>query len=168
MKNLRVLAITAICAIAFVSCKKENAADKISAENIEAAATRDANADKFPVITWDKTEHDFGTINQGDVVETKFSFKNTGDKPLVIVNIKGSCGCTVPNDWPRNAILPGESGSFSVKFNSRGKRGQNNKSVTVTCNTEKGREVVKIKALVNVPEGAAAAKKPARTLNTKK
>ncbi len=158
MKNLRILAITAVCAIAFVSCKKENAADKISAENVEAAAVRDASANKFPVMTFDKTEHDFGTIEQGDVVDTKFSFKNTGDKPLVIVNIKGSCGCTVPNDWPRNAILPGESGSFGVKFNSRGKKGQNNKSITVTCNSEKGREVVRIKVLVNAPVGAAPKK----------
>jgi len=163
MKKLRVIAFTALCGLAFVSCKKENAADKINSENIAVAAERDANSDKFPVMTFDKTEHDFGNLKQGDVGETTFSFKNTGEKPLVIVGIKGSCGCTVPNDWPREAIAPGASGKFSVKFNSRGKKNLTTQTVTVTANTEKGKEVVKIKAMVEVPAGAAvpvAAKQP--------
>ena len=156
MKTLKTLAITAICALAFTSCKKENAAEKISTANIEAAATRDASANQFPVMQWDKTEHDFGTIKQGEVVETRFSFTNTGDKPLVIVNIKGSCGCTVPNDWPRQPIMPGATGSFGVKFDSKGKKNQNNKSVTVTANTETGKEVVQIKVFVDAPVVAVA------------
>ncbi len=160
MKNFKTVAITAMCVFALLSCKKENAVDKINKENIEKAAVRDESSDKFPVMTFDKTEHDFGTIQQGEIAETTFNFKNTGNKPLVIVNIKGSCGCTVPNDWPRNAILPGESGNFSVKFNSKGRKGQNNKSITITANTEKGRDVVKIKVNVNAPEGVAIAKKP--------
>lgn len=155
MKNLRVLAFTALCGLAFVSCKKENAADKINTENVAVAAERDANSNKFPVMTFDKTEHDFGTIQQGEAVETMFNFTNTGEKPLVIVGIKGSCGCTIPNDWPREAIAPGESGKFSVKFNSRGKKNLAQQTVTVTANTEKGKEMVKIKAMVEVPEGGA-------------
>jgi len=158
MKKLRVIAFTALCGLAFVSCKKENAADKINTENIAVAAERDANSSKFPVMTFDKTEHDFGDLKQGDVAETIFSFKNTGEKPLVIVGIKGSCGCTVPNDWPREAIAPGASGKFSVKFNSRGKKNLTQQTVTITANTEKGKETVKIKAMVEVPAGAAAAK----------
>ena len=156
MKKLRVIAFTALCGLAFVSCKKENAAEKINTENIAVAAERDANSDKFPVMTFDKTEHDFGNMKQGDVAETKFSFENTGEKPLVIVGIKGSCGCTIPNDWPREAIAPGDSGSFSVKFNSRGKKNVTQQTVTITANTEKGSERVKIKAMVEVPEGAAS------------
>lgn len=157
MKNLRVLAFAALCGLAFVSCKKENAADKINTENIAVAAERDANSNKFPIMTFDKTEHDFGTLKQGDAVETMFNFTNTGEKPLVIVGIKGSCGCTVPNDWPREAIAPGASGKFSVKFNSRGKKNLTQQTVTITANTEKGKEMVKIKAMVEVPEGAATA-----------
>lgn len=163
MKKLRVLALTAVCGLMLVSCKKENAADKINSENVAAAAQRDANADKFPVMTFDKVEHDFGTIKQGDQVETTFNFTNTGEKPLVIVGIKGSCGCTVPNDWPREAIAPGASGKFTVKFNSRGKRNLTQQTVTVSCNTENKKEQVKIKAMVEVPEGAAANKAGAVT-----
>ncbi len=62
MKKLRVIAFTALCGLAFVSCKKENAAEKINTENIAVAAERDANSDKFPVMTFDKTEHDFGNL----------------------------------------------------------------------------------------------------------
>lgn len=158
MKKLRVIAFTALCGLAFVSCKKENAADKISTDNIAVAAERDANSNKFPVMTFDKVMHDFGDLKQGDVAETVFNFKNTGEKPLVIVGIKGSCGCTVPNDWPREAIAPGASGKFSVKFNSRGKKNVVNQTVTITANTEKGKETVKIKATVEVPVGVATAK----------
>lgn len=161
MKRIKMLAFSAIFGLALVACKQENAAAKIDEANISAAAERDANSGKFPVMTFDKVEHDFGTIKQGDQVETKFSFKNTGEKPLVIVGIKGSCGCTIPNDWPRNAIAPGESGEFSVKFNSRGKKNLAQQTITVTANTEKGRETVKIKAMVEVPESAVTLAKPA-------
>jgi len=164
MKKFRIIAFTALCGLAFVSCKKENAAEKINTDNIAVAAERDANSSKFPVMTFDKTEHDFGNLKQGDIVDTKFSFKNTGEKPLVIVSIKGSCGCTIPNDWPREAIAPGDSGSFSVKFNSRGKKNLAQQTVTITANTEKGTEKVKIKAMVEVPEGAANATNAAAKL----
>ncbi len=152
MKNIKVLAFTILCGLALISCKKENAADKITAENIEVAAERDINSNKFPVMTFDKVLHDFGDLKQGDVAETTFNFENTGESPLVIVGIKGSCGCTVPNDWPRNAIVPGASGKFSVKFNSKGKKNLTQQTITVTANTEKGTEQVKIKAMVAAPE----------------
>lgn len=167
MKTLKTIAITAVCALAFISCKKENAADKITTENIEAAATRDASANKFPVMTWEQKEYDFGNIKQGEVVETRFNFTNTGDKPLVIVNIKGSCGCTVPADWPRQPIMPGKTGSFGVKFDSKGKKNQNNKTVTVTANTETGKETVQIKVFVEAPAAGTVAPKATPTLITK-
>jgi len=161
MKRLKMLAVTAICGLALVACKNENAAAKIDEANISAAQQRDANSGKFPVMTFDKMEHDFGTIKQGDQVETIFKFTNTGEKPLVIVGIKGSCGCTVPNDWPREAIAPGAEGQFTVKFNSRGKKNKTNQTVTITANTEKGREMVKISAMVEVPNTPAVTlKKP--------
>ena len=150
-----------------VTTWKENAADKINTENVAVAAERDANSNKFPVMTFDKTEHDFVNLKQGDVAETIFSFKNTGEKPLVIVGIKGSCGCTVPNDWPREAIAPGVSGKFSVKFNSRGKKNLTTQTITVTANTEKGKEIVKIKAMVEVPATTAGVVKKPAVISTK-
>ena len=141
-----ILILAGIFAMSLVSCK-ENAADKVSEEKVEAAAERDAKAGDFPVMTFTEVEHDFGTINEGDVVEHTFEFKNTGNSPLVISNAVGSCGCTVPS-WPKEPVAPGETAEMLVKFNSNGKPNQNTKTVTITANTETGKERIKIKALV--------------------
>lgn len=145
MKKI-ILGLSTLCFVAFTSCK-ENAAKKIEESNVTAAAERDATASKFPVIEFDKKEHDFGEIESKTAVETTFSYKNTGDAPLVITDIKSSCGCTVPQDWSRAPLAPGESGDFSVKFNGSGAN-KITKTITVTANTEKGSEVVKITAFV--------------------
>ena len=151
------LGLSAMCLIAFTSCK-ENAAKKIEEKNIAAAAERDANASKFPVIEFNETEHDFGEIEKGKKVSTVFKYKNIGDAPLVITDIKSTCGCTVPQDWSREPLAPGESGEFSVTYNGSGSN-KVSKSITVTANTEKGKEIVKISAFVK----DSNAKKPAVT-----
>ena len=145
MKKI-ILGLSAMCLIAFVSCK-ENAAKKIEESNIAAAAERDAVASNFPVLEFDKKEHDFGEIEAKTAVETVFNYKNTGDAHLVITDIKSSCGCTVPKDWSRLPLAPGDSGKFSVKFNGSGAN-KITKTITVTANTEKGSEIVKITAFV--------------------
>lgn len=140
------LGLSALCLIAFTSCK-ENVAKKIEESNIAAAAERDASASKFPVIEFDKKEHDFGEIEKNTPVETSFTYTNTGDAPLVITDIKSTCGCTVPQDWSREPLAPGSSGKFSVKFNGSGAN-KVTKSINITANTEKGTESVKITAFV--------------------
>jgi len=135
----------AMSLVLFTSCK-DDASKKVNSENVAQAAQRDAVATNFAAMTFEETEHDFGTINEGDQVETTFKFKNTGSAPLLISNIKGSCGCTVPNDWPKEPIAPGGEGQFTVKYNSTNKPNLKTNTVTVTANTEKGREIVRIKA----------------------
>ena len=76
----------------------------------------------------------FGTINEGDKVERSFKFINTGKKALVISNATASCGCTVP-EKPEQPIKPGETGIIKVVFNSQGKEGHQEKTITVTANT---------------------------------
>ena len=98
-------------------------------------------------MEFDKLEHDFGVINEGDVVETIFSFKNTGKSALIITNASSSCGCTIPN-YPMQPIAPGDSGEITVKFNSSGKPNMQTKTVTLVTNTPNGRENVVIKAEV--------------------
>ncbi|WP_157208995.1 DUF1573 domain-containing protein [Mariniflexile maritimum] len=132
--------------MAFTSCK-DNASNKVHEANVTAAAERDANALKFPVIEFNETEHDFGAIERNQPVETTFSYKNTGNAPLVITDIKTSCGCTVPEGWSKDPLAPGETGSFSIKFNGSGSN-KITKTITVSANTEKGSEVVKITAFV--------------------
>lgn len=154
-----ILILAGVFAMSLFSCKK-NAADKVSDEKVEEAAARDAKAGDLPVMTFDEVEHDFGIINEGDVVEHKFSFTNTGKTPLVITNAKGSCGCTVP-EWPKEPIAPGAKGEMLVKFNSKGKPNKQQKTVTITANTEAGKEKVKIKAMVT-PDPEKEAERAAR------
>lgn len=148
-----ILLVALVVGVAFTSCK-EDAAKKVDEANVEAAATRDATAAKFPKMEFDNKVHDFGTITQGTPVETLFKFTNTGDAPLVIVDAKSSCGCTVP-EYTKDPIAPGASGELLVKFNGSGKN-QVSKTVTITANTQAGKETLQIKAFVNPKDGAPA------------
>ena len=105
-------------------------------------------------IQFEQTEFDFGTINQGESVSHKFTFKNTGDEPLIINSAKGNCGCTVP-EWPKEPIPPGEEGTLNVKFDSKGKSGAQNKKVTITANTNPQQTFIYVKGNVSVPQSTA-------------
>jgi hypothetical protein len=108
---------------------------------------------KYPVMAFDKTEHDFGTINQGDKVTYSFAFTNTGASDLIISNAVGSCGCTVP-EYPKAPLKPGESGKIKVSFNSAGKNGRQQKTVTIATNTATGKEIITIKANITPKAGS--------------
>jgi hypothetical protein len=148
----RVIFLVAVFAVfTLSSCKKDNASNKVKGENVEAAAARDAEISKgSPILEWDKTEFDFGTIEQGEKVTTTFNFTNVGEADLVVTKVAGSCGCTVPA-WPKEPVTvkPGESKIIDVTFNSTGKKNKTTNTVTLTTNTESGKEVVRIKAFVN-------------------
>lgn len=87
-----------------------------------------------PVLTLEKSTHEFGDIYQGDVVEHTFKFTNTGNQPLLITNIATSCGCTTPQ-WPRDPIMPGGKGELKVGFNSAGKMNKQTKVLPITSNS---------------------------------
>lgn len=149
----KVVLIMVVATMALVSCK-EDATKKIKSENIEIAANRDEVSKKLPLMDFEKTEHDFGTIVKGTPVETVFKFTNTGEAPLIITNAKSSCGCTIP-EYPKDKpIAPGETGELLVKFNGSGENTVT-KIVTVTANTAKGSEKIRIKAFVKPKEEAA-------------
>lgn len=101
-------------------------------------------------ISYDKTEHSFGTVKQGDSVECVFKITNTGNEPLIIEEAHGSCGCTVP-DYPKDPIAAGQTRDIKVKFNSAGKKGSQTKTVTLTSNTDPITSVLTIKAEVDAP-----------------
>ncbi|MGY0392915.1 DUF1573 domain-containing protein [Bizionia sp. KMM 8389] len=160
-----ILGLSAFCLIAFTSCK-EDATQKIDESNVAEAADRDAQASNFPVLSFEKREHDFGEIPSKQSVETVFKYTNTGNAPLVITDIKSTCGCTVPQDWSKEPLAPGEGGEFTVKFNGSGAN-KVTKTITVTANTEAGKETVKISAFVKPdPNAPAKAAAPAVTNQT--
>ena len=139
-------AMFAIASLVLVSCK-ENAALRIDEEKAKEAEMAHAESGKVAVMSFEETNHDFGNVKAGETVEHTFKFKNTGSSDLVISNAKASCGCTVPS-YTKTPVGPGQEGEVSVSFNSAGKSGNQNKSVTITANTEKGSEVVNFTANV--------------------
>lgn len=86
-------------------------------------------------IYWLESSHDFGTIREGKFVTHKFEFENIGDVPYNIKEVEGSCGCTIA-DYSSNAVPPGGKGYILVKFNSKGKKGDNTEFVTVIGNSQ--------------------------------
>jgi len=145
---------SALTFVLFVACQGTTAKKVNSSTTASSPATPSASSagtaktTGVPVMTFDKTSHDFGTINEGDKVTTTFGFTNTGDADLIIVDARGSCGCTVP-EYPKNkAIAPGETGSIVVSFDSSNKPGIQQKSVTLSANTASGREMLRIKSSV--------------------
>jgi hypothetical protein len=109
-----------------------------------------------------KEEYNFGTIKQGDVVNYDFEFTNTGKEPLVITQASGSCGCTVPT-WPKEPIAPGAKAVIKVTFNSAGKMGMQDKTVTLQSNAKQNPMVLHLKGTVDKPaETAPATSAPAK------
>jgi len=133
-----------VLAVATVSFGQISCDNRKQGESAKATAS-----DKMPKITFDeKGIYDFGTLTEGDTVEHIFKFTNTGEFPLIINNITASCGCTTP-EWPREPVAPGQSSSIRVRFNSRGKSGEQNKTVTIFANTDPSMTDLQFKALVN-------------------
>jgi hypothetical protein len=83
-------------------------------------------------ISFETTSHDFGTLAEGGNGTFEFVFKNTGKDPLVLNNVRSTCGCTVP-EWPREPVLKGDKGKIKVSYNTR-ITGSFSKSITVYSN----------------------------------
>ena len=106
-----------------------------------------------PIITFEKTEHDFGKINEADGrVSVVFKFKNEGMAPLVLSNVRASCGCTTPT-WTKEPVEPGQTGSITVTYNPNGRPGRFQKTVTITSNASEATKKVYIKGEV-IPKPA--------------
>ena len=100
-----------------------------------------------PEISFEKTVIDYGTVNKGDNGIREFVFKNSGNAPLIISNVKSTCGCTIPKK-PEKPILPGESEKIQVKYDTK-RVGFIRKSITVTSNAASSpTTILKIKGQV--------------------
>jgi hypothetical protein len=120
----------------------------------EAAPVEEKPEGPLPVMEFKTTDHDFGTIEEGKKVTVTYSIKNTGQAPLIIQNAQPSCGCTDP-DWTKTPIPVGGEGFVKASFDSKGKPGMQNKTITVTANTWPKTTLLKFKAMVaSKPDGA--------------
>lgn len=105
-----------------------------------------AKAQSGPVMTFEKSEMDYGTIALGADGVRLFKFKNTGTEPLVVKNAHGSCGCTVPK-WPDTPIGVGKTGVIEVKYDTS-RSGTFSKSVYVETNEANPQHTLVIRGTV--------------------
>ena len=149
MKKVTILFAFIISTSVFISCADNvPAKEKVKIEKLSKAKFRDTEMKKGTAsISFDKQVYDFGTVNEGEFVETVFKVTNSGKTDLVISNAQATCGCTVP-EWPKSPIKPGETGDIKVKFNTNGKPNRQQKTVTLTTNTVAGKERLTIKGMV--------------------
>ena len=126
-----------------------SAASRSTDSNVQLASHPekiDDNAPK-PKFNFSNTEYDFGTINEGDIIEHTFQFTNTGESPLIIEKATASCGCTVPK-WPNDPIPVGGTGEIEVRFDSKNKPNQQIKTITISANTDPTLTRLRIKGFV--------------------
>lgn len=140
-----------IAIIPFIySCNNDEKATSNEVVNNPATASAPGDTTNLPKFQWEKEVHDFGKIVQGERVAYAFKFTNVGKTDLVISDAKGSCGCTVP-EYSKTPVKPGESGKVDVIFDSDGKSGKQDKTVTLMANTNPNTVVLRITGEVEVP-----------------
>jgi hypothetical protein len=127
MKKIIFITLTAI---SLAACTSNEGANN-EARRLEYAQFLDSPTQ----ITYEEMEYNFGEVKEGELVKHTFKFTNTGDNPLILLSVKATCGCTVPENWPQHPIMPGEGGEISVVFNSNDRIGAAQKSIRVEANT---------------------------------
>lgn len=105
-----------------------------------------ATSNPKATIEWEEMSHDFGEIPYNKPIKVNFSFKNPGMIPLIISDVKTSCGCTVA-DYPKQPITSGASGTISVTFDAKSP-GYQSKTITVFSNSQEGLTKLYIKGVV--------------------
>ena len=149
MRHIVILLVLALASCNNVGNNTNNDTNKLPVSlvnNPHTANGIDAEAAaKKPTLDFKDTLHDFGVIHEGETVTYSFEYSNNGKSPLIISSAMGSCGCTVPN-YPKEPIEPGKKVNMQVTFNSEGKPGHQEKSVTIRDNTVRGEHMLYIKA----------------------
>lgn len=160
MKTFFELLIIAATLFIFTACSQSSANEnqnKLGNEvelveqatvSVEKAALSGTGNIPKTTMSFASMTHDFGAIEEGDKVSHVFTFTNSGDEPLIISDVKSSCGCT-SKEWPKEPVAPGAESQIMVEFNSKGKPGKQTKSITVNANTNPNPIRLTIKADVN-------------------
>lgn len=153
MKNLLIIAISSLLLVACGSGQEEKdelSVDLIDNPNTASEGNTSVDESDLPHFEFVEEVKDFGQITQGEIVSTSFRFKNVGKSDLIISSAQGSCGCTVPK-WPKEPIKPGAEGVIDVTFDSNGKKGMQNKTITLVANTVPNTRVLALKGEVLAP-----------------
>jgi len=119
----------------------------ISASTIAQSETVTLSSEAQAKMSMEKKSHDFGTIEEGVQATVTFTFKNTGNAPLILNSVRASCGCTTPK-WTKEPIAPGSEGVVTAIYNAKGRPGNFTKTITVKHNGEGGTEFLTIRGVV--------------------
>lgn len=148
MKRIFIVLLVAVLAACGEQHKdSEKISTAIVNNPLTASGVDEQAAGVKPTMDFADTTHNFGQMHEGESATYEFRFKNNGKTPLVISTAAGSCGCTVA-DYPKDPVPPGQSGVMKVTFNSTGKQGHQEKSVTIQANTVKNIHMLYIQAEV--------------------
>ena len=148
MKHLFSVLVVALCLLTACGDKGDGSLSTDLVTNPKSASEKN---EKQAAITFEKTEFDFGSVLQGEVVTCSFRFSNTGNAPLLISEVGTSCGCTV-GEYPKEPIAPGKTGQIKITYDSKGHHGIQSKSLVVNANTNPSQTILRIKAEVRTPE----------------
>lgn len=152
---MRKLIWSLIIIVTISSCgTSEKEQERLSVDlikNNNTASGKDTDEDNIPRFEFVEKVKEFGQITQGEIVTTTFQFRNVGKSDLIISSAQGSCGCTVPK-WPEEPIKPGGKAEIEVTFDSNGKFGMQNKTITLVANTSPNTMVIALKGEVLAPE----------------
>lgn len=148
----RVILPVFVLLFALGSCNTKEGNKEMTTDivNNPVTANGDYSTESLPKFEFTQKRHDFGVIIQGEKVSYTFKFKNVGGSDLILRSAKGSCGCTVPK-WSREPLPPGEESEIEVIFNSSGRKGIQNKTITLLANTQPNKEVLTITGEVVTP-----------------
>lgn len=145
----RIFVSTIILAV-FWACKNGN--NEVSTDLVFNPINADGTIDSVnvPKFKFETDTFNFGTIIQGEKVSYTFRFTNVGKGNLIISAANGSCGCTVP-EYPKRPIGEGEKGEINVTFDSEGKSGKQQKTVTIVANTYPNQKILYVVGEIIAP-----------------
>ena len=124
-------------AASVISCTgtdKSSPKEQTAQDSLNKVAMADSS--NYTTLQWlDSTTQDLGKIKEGSIVEISWKFKNTGNRPLIVADARGTCGCTIA-DKPNEPVAPGQDGVIKARFNSQGQAPNVTKTVSVDANTK--------------------------------
>ena len=144
MKKIALLLFVSL--LTFSTYGQEKVIDKNKAKKAVATSVEKQTNPNAPVFEFEKETIDYGVIEKGADGQRVFKFKNVGKSPLIISNVKTSCGCTVPT-VPKEPIMPGQTAEMTVKYDTN-RVSPFNKAITIYSNASEAKKVVYIKGTV--------------------
>jgi hypothetical protein len=141
-KILCIFVLTAFTAVSANAQQRVNLVGESSNSNFTPSV-------QGPEIQFEKLVHNFGEIVQNANGDVDFKFKNIGSEPLVLLDVRPSCGtCVTIRNWPRDPIMPGQEAIVAVRYNTH-ILGEMGKTVTVLSNGKTDRVVLRLNGNVN-------------------